>query len=73
MSPGVHVAGIGDLTLIDLFVLPKGGDVTLVAGPVLVTPMASEDELGSGTRQAGCCGRRGRSTKLGSSGRPVTP
>jgi len=28
-----RVAGIGDLTLIDLFVLPKAGDVTLVAGP----------------------------------------
>ncbi|WP_428428629.1 hypothetical protein [Pararhizobium sp.] len=58
-SPGVpdgYVTGIGDLTLIDLFVLPKAGDVTFAAGPVLVIPTASEDELGSGKWQAGAAG-----------------
>lgn len=51
-----YVTGIGDLTLIDLFVLPKVGDVTLAAGPVLVIPTATEDELGSGKWQAGAAG-----------------
>ena len=53
---GGYVTGIGDLTLIDLFMLPKVGDVTLAAGPVLVIPTATEDELGSGKWQAGAAG-----------------
>jgi hypothetical protein len=54
--PNGYVTGIGDLTLIDLFVLPKVGDMTLAAGPVLVIPTANEDELGSGKWQAGAAG-----------------
>ncbi|WP_426238350.1 hypothetical protein [Pararhizobium sp. DWP1-1-3] len=54
--PDGYVTGIGDLTLIDLFVLPKAGDITFAAGPVLVIPTASEDELGSGKWQAGAAG-----------------
>ena len=53
---GGYVGGIGDLTLIDLFVLPKVGDMTFAAGPVLVLPTATEDELGSGKWQAGAAG-----------------
>ncbi|WP_276119958.1 hypothetical protein [Pararhizobium qamdonense] len=55
-ASGGYVTGIGDLTLIDLFMLPKIGDVTLAAGPVLVLPTATEDELGSGKWQAGAAG-----------------
>jgi hypothetical protein len=53
---GGYVTGLGDLTLIDLFVLPKAGDVTFAAGPVLVIPTATDDALGSGKWQAGAAG-----------------
>lgn len=54
--PEGYVTGLGDLTLIDLFLLPKAGDVTFAVGPLLVLPTATEDELGSGKWQAGAAG-----------------
>jgi hypothetical protein len=54
--PDGYVTGLGDLTLMDLFVLPKVGDVTLAAGPILVVPTATDDVLGAGKWQAGAAG-----------------
>ncbi|WP_313904244.1 DUF1214 domain-containing protein [Rhizobium leguminosarum] len=42
--PSGYVTGIGDLTLMDLFILPKHGDVTLGAGPLLVVPTATDEK-----------------------------
>lgn len=47
--------GVGDLTLIDWFVLPVKG-IELAVGPVLVLPTASDDALGAGKWQAGASG-----------------
>lgn len=55
-NPSGYVTGLGDLTLIDLFILPKVGDVTFAAGPVLVIPTATDAQLGSGKWQAGAAG-----------------
>lgn len=54
--PDGYVTGLGDLTLIDLFVLPKVGDVTFAVGPVLVIPTATDEQLGSGKWQVGAAG-----------------
>jgi len=54
--PSGYATGLGDLTLIDLFILPKAGDVTFAAGPVLVLPTATDSSLGSGKWQAGAAG-----------------
>jgi len=54
--PDGYTTGIGDLTLMDLFVLPKVGDMTFAAGPLLVIPTATDDLLGSGKWQAGAAG-----------------
>ncbi|MDW5315431.1 hypothetical protein [Rhizobium sp. PL01] len=54
--PDGYVTGLGDLTLMDLFILPKVGDVTLGAGPLIVIPTATSDELGSGKWQIGGAG-----------------
>lgn len=46
--------GLGDLTLIDWFVIPTGNkNFQLGVGPVLVLPTASTDALGAGKWQAG--------------------
>ncbi|OOO19711.1 hypothetical protein [Agrobacterium pusense] len=54
--PDGYVTGLGDLTLIDLFVLPKQGEITFAAGPVLVLPTATDSSLGSGKWQIGASG-----------------
>lgn len=54
--PDGYTTGIGDLTLMDLFVLPKVGSVTFAAGPLLVIPTATDDLLGAGKWQAGAAG-----------------
>jgi hypothetical protein len=38
----------GDLTLMDLFILPKKDDVTFGAGPLLVLLTKTDESLGSG-------------------------
>ncbi|NKK75450.1 hypothetical protein GFM13_35230 [Rhizobium leguminosarum bv. viciae] len=53
---GGYVTGLGDLTLMDLFVMPKIGDLTLAAGPILVLPTATDDALGAGKWQVGGAG-----------------
>lgn len=55
-DPSGYITGLGDLTLMDLFILPKHGDVTLGAGPLLVVPTATDESLGSGKWQAGAAG-----------------
>lgn len=55
-EPGGYVTGLGDLTLMDLFILPKHGEVTFGAGPVIVIPTATDDSLGSGKWQIGAAG-----------------
>ncbi|MFF0952597.1 hypothetical protein ACFYE9_34735 [Rhizobium leguminosarum] len=54
--PSGYVTGLGDLTLMDLFILPKHGDITLGAGPLLVVPTATDKSLGSGKWQIGAAG-----------------
>ncbi|MCW1409735.1 hypothetical protein OLZ32_16535 [Rhizobium sp. 1AS11] len=54
--PSGYVTGLGDFTLMDLFILPKHGDVTLGAGPLLVVPTATDESLGSGKWQIGAAG-----------------
>ncbi|MGO8064427.1 hypothetical protein [Rhizobium leguminosarum] len=54
--PSGYVTGLGDLTLMDLFILPKHGDVTLGVGPLLVVPTATDESLGSGKWQIGAAG-----------------
>ena len=55
-APDGYVTGLGDLTLMDLFILPKQGDVTFGAGPLLVLPTATDTSLGSGKWQLGAAG-----------------
>jgi hypothetical protein len=50
--PSGSDTGLGDLTLIDLFLIP-GKPVSFGIGPVLVAPTASTDALGSGRWQTG--------------------
>lgn len=54
--PSGYVTGLGDLTLMDIFILPKKGDVTFGAGPLVVLPTATDDSLGSGKWQIGAAG-----------------
>jgi len=54
--PSGYVTGLGDLTLMDIFILPKQGDVTFGAGPLIVLPTATDDSLGSGKWQIGAAG-----------------
>ncbi len=54
--PSGYVTGLGDLTLMDIFILPKKGDVTFGAGPLAVLPTATDDSLGSGKWQIGAAG-----------------
>ncbi len=53
--PDGVTTGLGDLTLMDLFMFP-GKDVSFGAGPMLVLPTASDDILGAGKWQAGLAG-----------------
>jgi hypothetical protein len=54
--PHGSVTGLGDLTLMDLFVFPKVGDVTFAGGPLVVIPTATDDLLGAGKWQVGGAG-----------------
>ncbi|WP_432444393.1 hypothetical protein [Rhizobium lusitanum] len=54
--PTGYVTGLGDLTLMDLFILPKKGDITFGAGPLVVLPTATDTSLGSGKWQVGAAG-----------------
>lgn len=54
--PSGYVTGLGDLTLMDIFILPKMGDVTFGAGPLVVLPTATDASLGSGKWQVGGAG-----------------
>lgn len=51
--PAGYVTGLGDLTLMDIFILSKKDDVTIGAGPLLVLPTATDVSLGSGKWQIG--------------------
>lgn len=51
--PNGYMTGLGDLTLMDMFVFPKVGATTFAAGPLLVAPTATDDLLGAGKWQAG--------------------
>lgn len=55
-EPDGYVTGLGDLTLMDIFILPKKGDVTFGAGPLVVLPTATDSSLGSGKWQVGGVG-----------------
>jgi hypothetical protein len=54
--PRGSVTGIGDLTVMDLFIFPKVDDLTLAGGPLMVIPTATDDLLGSGKWQIGAAG-----------------
>lgn len=54
--PSGYVTGLGDLTLMDIFILPKKGEVTFGVGPLVVLPTATDESLGSGKWQAGAAG-----------------
>ncbi|WFR97586.1 hypothetical protein [Rhizobium tumorigenes] len=54
--PHGYVTGLGDLTLMDIFILPKQGDITFGAGPLIVAPTATDKSLGNGKWQAGGAG-----------------
>src|SRR5690606_20393250 len=41
--PNGYITGLGDLTLMDIFILPKVGEITLGAGPIIVLPTATDD------------------------------
>lgn len=53
--PEGYVTGLGDLTLMDIFVFP-GKDVSFGAGPLIVLPTATNDALGAGKWQVGAVG-----------------
>lgn len=51
---GGNSIGLGDINIFDIFILGKtGGGIEYGAGPLLVLPTATEDELGTGKWQAG--------------------
>lgn len=52
--PSGYETGLGDLTLMKIFLFP--GKVTFGAGPILVAPTATDNSLGSGKWQAGLIG-----------------
>lgn len=53
--PEGSTTGLGDLTLMDLFMFP-GKKVSFGVGPMLVAPTASSDWLGAGKWQVGAAG-----------------
>lgn len=55
-EPSGYVTGLGDLTLMDIFILPKKGETTFGVGPLIVLPTATDSSLGSGKWQAGGAG-----------------
>lgn len=53
--PAGYSTGLGDLTLMDLFLVP-GKKVSFGLGPLIVLPTATDDVLGSGKWQIGAAG-----------------
>lgn len=53
--PNGYVTGLGDLTLMDIFVFP-GKEVSFGAGPIVVLPTATDEALGAGKWQLGAVG-----------------
>ncbi len=53
--PDGSVTGLGDLTLMDLFVFP-GEEVSFAGGPLVVLPTATDEALGAGKYQLGGAG-----------------
>jgi hypothetical protein len=53
--PEGSVTGLGDLTLMNIFVFP-GKEVSLGVGPLVVLPTATDESLGAGKWQAGVVG-----------------
>ncbi|MGI6856099.1 hypothetical protein [Mesorhizobium sp. 1B3] len=53
--PSGYVTGLGDLTIMDIFVIP-GEKVSFGFGPLVVFPTATDDSLGAGKWQAGAVG-----------------
>jgi hypothetical protein len=53
--PDGYVTGLGDLTLMDIFVFP-GKEVSFGAGPLVVLPTATDEALGAGKWQLGAVG-----------------
>ncbi len=53
--PSGYTTGLGDLTLMDVFLIP-GKEVSFGAGPLFVLPTATDDALGNGKWQAGIAG-----------------
>lgn len=53
--PTGYTTGLGDLTLMDIFLVP-GKQVSFGAGPLLVLPTATDDALGAGKWQVGAAG-----------------
>jgi hypothetical protein len=54
--PTGYVTGLGDLTLMDIFILPKQGELTFGVGPLVVLPTATDKSLGAGKWQVGAAG-----------------
>ncbi|WP_311044075.1 MULTISPECIES: hypothetical protein [unclassified Rhizobium] len=50
------MTGLGDLTLMCIFILPKKGELTFGVGPLIVLPTATDDFLGGGMLQVGAAG-----------------
>lgn len=53
--PSGYTTGLGDLTLMDIFLMP-GKHVSFGAGPLVVLPTATDDLLGAGKWQIGAAG-----------------
>lgn len=53
--PDGYVTGLGDLTLMDIFLFP-GKQVSFGAGPIVVLPTATDEALGAGKWQLGAAG-----------------
>jgi len=53
--PTGYTTGLGDLTLMDIFLVP-GKEISFGAGPLVVLPTATDDALGAGKWQAGAAG-----------------
>lgn len=53
--PDSYVTGLGDLTLMNIFVFP-GKEISFGAGPLIVSPTATDEALGAGKWQVGAVG-----------------
>jgi hypothetical protein len=53
---GDYTTGLGDLNVIDIFLVSKSRGIELGVGPLLTAPTASDDTLGAGKWQVGAAG-----------------